>query len=121
MLDYTKRAMNGMRRDEGETQRYVAAGATLRSVFGEFGIILGVDSFERVADAVDRFDAVLAALDLLAQVTDVSVDRAIDDVNAVSPHRFDQAIAREHVLFVAGEVEQELELDRRQVDRRLLV
>src|SRR6201989_1435361 len=53
------------------------------------------------------------ALELLAQVADVDVDRARVAVGAVAPDAREQHVARPHAAGAGGEREQDLELDVR--------
>src|SRR5918994_1679842 len=69
---------------------------------------------EAVADAADREDEVGllgVALDLLAQVADVDVDRARVAVGGVAPDPREQHVAREDPAGAAGQRVGDLELD----------
>src|SRR4051794_4981567 len=74
---------------------------------------------EAVADTTDGEDQLRLAriaLELLAQVADVDVDRARLAVVRASPEPLEQHLPRVHPARVRGEYPQELELDVRELD-----
>ena len=69
---------------------------------------------EAVADAAhgeEVLGVLRVALELLAQVADVHVDRARVAVGAVAPDAREQHVARQHAARAGGQREQDLELD----------
>src|ERR1700722_5277366 len=79
----------------------------------------GLGVSESVADAADReheFGVLGVELDLLAQVADVDVDRALVAVGRVAPDPRQQHVAGEHPARRARQCRQQLELDVGQLD-----
>jgi hypothetical protein len=82
------------------------------------GLSLLVD--EPVAKPDDRFDLVGGGAEFSAQAADVHIDRTrLDDV-FVSPHAFEEPVARQHAVPVLHQLAKQLEFTPRQLDGSLI-
>src|SRR5205807_477028 len=71
-----------------------------------------------ISHAADRLDAVVRGVaELLPQVADVHLDVVLVAEEGVAPHLVEDALARQHLVGVGCEIQEQVELARRQLER----
>src|SRR5205807_2457573 len=71
-----------------------------------------------ISHAADRLDAVVRGVaELLPQVADVHLDVVLVPEEGVAPHLVEDALARQHLVGVGREIQEQVELARRQLER----
>src|SRR4051794_38379063 len=92
----------------------IASASWARSPPGRSRLAMG--RVQAVADVADRLDRTLAVViaELAAQVTDVDLEHLRARVEVEPPHRVEDLLTREHLIWVTHQICEELELARRE-------